>query len=210
MRIASERFGRGEGSAGEAEMPLSGRIRTATSKAHRGLEARTGWPESLGGANDVSTMLQMFRALHAAVNEACACFEASFGQHGFASGSEDALPAIDDDLKTLGISEHSETIGFAPCADFNAALGLHYVASGSAMGNVLLLRHIAAHPDPSVAGASRFLKLSASRALPEFRSFRATLDLYGLREPTHASAVISGAEAAFHACVTWLDATARN
>ncbi len=74
------------------------------------------------------------------------------------------------------------------------------------MGNMLILRHVAAHPDPSVAGASRFLTQSAGRAVPEFRTFRAALDLYGCREPTHVAAVIAGADAAFQACMTWLDA----
>ncbi len=77
------------------------------------------------------------------------------------------------------------------------------------MGNLLILRHVAAHPDPSIAGASRFLTQSAGRAVPEFRTFRAALDLYGCREPAHVAAVIAGAEAAFQACLTWLDADAR-
>ena len=74
------------------------------------------------------------------------------------------------------------------------------------MGNMLILRHIAAHPDPSVAAASRFLTLSASRAVPAFRTFRAALDLYGRQEPSQGSAVAAGADAAFRACVAWLDA----
>ena len=213
MRIASEPSGRGEGSTDEAEMPLSGRIKTATSMAHRGLEARTGWPETLGGVGDISTMLQMFRALHAAVDEARVRFEAPFRQHGFAPGpgsplAASALAAIDDDLRALGIDGRRAPGTFMPCVDFDAALGLHYVASGSAMGNILILRHVAAHPNPSVAGASRFLTQSAARAVPEFRTFRTALDLYGSREPTHVAAVIAGADAAFRACVSWLDAEA--
>ena len=208
MRISTERSGRGEASRDEAEVPLSARIRALTSSAHRGLEARTGWPETLGGAGDVSTMLQLFRALHASLEAACTRFEDSFRQHGFAPDSGGATAMIDDDLRTLGIGDPRARATFTPPPDFDAALGLHYVASGSAMGNTLILRHIAVHPDPSIVAASQFLKLSASRALPGFRAFRAALDLYGRREPAHASAVTEGADAAFRACVAWLDANA--
>ena len=207
MRIASDRSGRGE-TTGEAEPPLSVRIRALTSGAHRGLEARTGWPETLGGAGDVATMLRMFRALHASLDAAHGQFLSTFRQQGFEPGSGSALGMIKDDLRALGIDEPLAPATFPPCRDFDAALGLRYVASGSAMGNLLILRHVAAHPDPSIAGASRFLTSSAGRAVPEFRTFRAALDLYGTREPARVEAVIAGAEAAFQACVTWLDAEA--
>lgn len=193
---------------GEAETPLSVRIRALTSHAHRGLEARTGWPETLGRAGDVATMLRMFRALHASLDAAHARFESSFRQQGFEPGSESALGTIQDDLRALGIDEPRAPAIFPPCRDFDAALGLRYVASGSAMGNLLILRHVAAHPDPSIAGASRFLTSSAGRAVPEFRMLRAALDLYGSRAPAHVEAVIAGAEAAFQACMTWLDTEA--
>ena len=206
MRIASER--RGDSVTGEADLPLSVRVRTLTSSAHRGLESRTGWPETLAAAGEMATMLRMFRALHASLDDAHGSFEDAFRQHGFAPGASSATAAIDDDLGTLGIGERPGPAGFAPCSDFDAALGLRYVASGSAMGNLLILRHIAAHPDPSLAGATRFLTLSASRAVSEFRTFRAALDLYGSREPAHVAAVVAGAEAAFRACVAWLDAEA--
>ena len=208
MRIASERSGGREGSIDEAEVPLSARLRALTSTAHRELEARTGWPETLDGAGDVATMLRMFRALHASLDAAHAGFEGSFRQHGFAPGSGSAAAMIDEDLRALGTEARPLPVIFEPCPDFDAALGLHYVAAGSAMGNLLILRHIAAHPDPSIVAASRFLKLSASRAVPAFRTFRAALDLYGGREPAQASAVASGADAAFRACVAWLDAEA--
>ncbi len=71
-------------------LPLSVRIRTLTSDAHRGLEARTGWPETLDGAGDVATMLRMFRALHASLDAAHVRFESCFRQHGFAPGSASA------------------------------------------------------------------------------------------------------------------------
>ena len=76
------------------------------------------------------------------------------------------------------------------------------------MGNVLILRHVSVHQDLTITGASQFLTQSVARAVPEFRTFRAALDLYGFREPARGSAVIAGAEAAFRACVTWLDAKA--
>ena len=193
---------------GEAELPLSVRIRTHTSKAHRGLEARTGWPGTLGEAGDMATMLRMFRALHVSLDAAHARFEGAFRLHGFPPGSASATALIDADLRTLGTGERPDAGAFPPCADFDAALGLRYVASGSAMGNILILRHIATHSDPLVAGAGRFLTLSAGRALPEFRSFRAALDLYGLGAPTRAAAVIAGADTAFDGCMTWLDAKA--
>ena len=208
MRISSGRSGRGEGSTDGAEVPLSARIKAMTSSAHRGLESRTGWPETLGGAGDVATMLQMFRALHASLDAARVCFEDPFRLHGFAPYPASASRMIDEDLEALGTEGPRGPATFAPCPDFDAALGLHYVASGSAMGNMLILRHIAAHPDPSIAAASRFLDLSASRAVPEFRTFRAALDRYGRQEPSHGSAVAAGAEAAFRACVAWLDANA--
>ena len=206
MRIASERSGQGEIVTGEAESSLSVRIRTITSSAHRALEARTGWPETLGSAGDMATMLRMFRALHASLDAAHACFEGSFRLHGFAPGSGHHLETIDEDLRALGIHRACGPAAFVPCPDFDAALGLRYVASGSAMGNILMVRHIATHPDPSVVAARRFLEASASRAVPEFRSFRVALDRYGSREPAHVPAVIAGADAAFLACVTWLDA----
>ena len=209
MGIASEAA---EGETSEAELPLSVRIRTLTSHAHRGLEAKTGWPETLDGAGDMARMLRMFRALHASLNTAYARFDSCFRQHGFPPGSAGATAMIDADLRAIGLGERPDRASFSPCADCDAALGLRYVASGSAMGNMRVLRHIATHPDPSVSGASRFLVQSAGRAIPEFRSFRAALDLYGLQSPTHAAAVIAGADAAFHACMTWLDAdlTARD
>ena len=208
MRASSERSGQGEGLADGAETPLSVSIRRHTADAHRGLEAKTGWPETLVEADDVATMLRMFRALHTSLDSAGAGFEGLFREHGFARGSGSATASIDDDLRALGIDGKRDSATLLPCLDFDAALGLHYVASGSAMGNLLILRHIVAHPDPSVAGADRFLKLSAGRAVPEFRTFRAALDLYGSREPARASAVIAGADTAFQACVAWLDANA--
>ena len=205
MRASSERSGQGDNGADAVEPLLSVRIKTLTAAAHRGLEARTGWPETLVWDDDVATMLRMFRALHSSLDAAHVDLADVFREHGFARGSGSACGAIDDDLSALGTDSVRGPETFPSCLDFDRALGLHYVASGSAMGNLLILRHVAAHPRSSIAGSSRFLQLSASRAVPEFRAFRAALDRYGCREPAHVPAVVAGAEEAFRACVTWLD-----
>ena len=101
MRILSEPSVRGGDSADETAVPLSVRIRALTSSAHRGLETRTGWPDTLVEAGDVSTMLQMFRALHASLDAARARFEDPFRHHGFGLDAASALSTIDDDLRAL-------------------------------------------------------------------------------------------------------------
>jgi heme oxygenase len=174
---------------------LSRQIKAATDVDHRRLEERMGLPESVASIEGYAAVLMMFHALADAQSHS---FAADFQRYGIPPGTGRAIAAINRDLSELGASGGRSVADFP--ATFPHALGARYVAEGSALGNILLLRHVEAQLGERVAHATTFLRETTTAAGASFARFRAGLDAFGAAEPEARSAVIDGARIAFEAC----------
>lgn len=111
--------------------------------------------------------------------------------------------AITDDLAALGWPlSHStqDAISFDFYPSFADALGALYVAEGSALGNVLLLRQSGSWVDVPPGIARQFLAASADKASHRFQTFKSSLDAFGLAEPAAHDVVLLSARRTFRAC----------
>jgi heme oxygenase len=190
------------------ESPLSIRLRQCSAPDHRGLEEKIGPMQGIMSRDRYGAMLLMFRALHALTAALHDGFAGACAAYGIAPPRPGLLAAIDHDLAALDWP----SAGGAPAIpqdrypSFAGALGAFYVAEGSALGNVLLLRQADGWLGLQPGGATRFLNQSADGAGLRFQTFRRGLDAFGLAQPAACDAVLDGARHTFRACGAVIDA----
>jgi heme oxygenase len=105
------------------------------------------------------------------------------------------LPAIEQDLRDLGLSVPAAKAPAAADADTAAALGWLYVAEGSNLGAAFLLKEAAKLGLDESNGARHLAAHPEGRGLA-WKRFTAALDAAEL-SPDQEAAVIAGANAAF-------------
>jgi heme oxygenase len=179
------------------DLPLSLLLRQSVAEDHRALENLIGSEISRG---TYGSFLLMFRALHHAAGDWRRSFAAACERHGVPEAQSGLVGLIDRDLETLGLTP-PWTAALAPGLEgFAMILGGLYVATGSALGNILILRQILPSPDAIPAGATAFLSASADAAGPRFQALRLALDGFGTAAPTERDRVVEGARLTFRAC----------
>ena len=189
------------------ELSLSIRLRHDSAPDHRGLEDKIGPMQGMTSRDRYGAMLLMFRALHSLAAVLHDGFPSACDAHGVAPPRPGLLAAIDHDLAALEWQAAGDlpTIPQHLYPSFATALGAFYVAEGSALGNVLLLRQADAWLAVAPGTATRFLSESAQGAGPRFQAFRRGLDAFGLAQPEASEAVLDGARRTFRACGALLD-----
>jgi heme oxygenase len=184
---------------GANDLPLSVVLRQSSAADHRALEDLIGSEIS---PDIYPSFLLMFRALHQAAAGWRCSFAADCDRQGVPEAQAGLVGLIDRDLETLGLRLPPPwTAPFAPALEgFAMILGGLYVATGSALGNTLILRQIRASPDVIHADATAFLSASADEAGPRFRALRLALDGFGATAPAERDGVAEGARRTFRAC----------
>jgi heme oxygenase len=193
------------------EAPLSVRLRHASAPDHRALEDTIGPLQGRMCRDRYGAMLLMFRALHALAAALHDGFPGACAAYGVAPPRPGLVAAIDHDLAVLGWSAAGSFPAIAQdlYPSFAAALGAFYVAEGSALGNVLLLRQSDSWLAAAPGTATRFLNESAQAAGPRFQAFRQGLDAFGLAQPRACNAVLDGARRTFRACGAMIEGSGR-
>jgi heme oxygenase len=168
---------------------LRARLRDATADAHARLDAQLGALD-LGGRDGYRVFLEANAA-------ALLPLEDALEQAGVARlfpdwTSRSRRDAIRADLARMGGT--TRPLAVAPLPDIGSVLGTMYVLEGSRLGAAVLLKQVAASPDPAVAGATAYLAHGAGERL--WPSFLALLEQHGARLG-YAAGVIDGANQAF-------------
>jgi heme oxygenase len=88
-------------------------------------------------------------------------------------------------------------------AIFPHAIGALYVMEGATLGGRLILRDLEPRIGPVIAGATSFFAGRGEMTGPLWRDFRRALDSFGLEQPWHRAAVVTGAERTFRAILAW-------
>jgi heme oxygenase len=192
----------------DPEASLSIRLRHASAPDHRALEDKIGPMQGMMSRDRYGAMLLMFRALHSLTAALHEQFAGACAAQGIAPPRAALRAAIDHDLAALDWPSAGDlpAIPQGLYASFAGALGAFYVAEGSALGNVLLLRQADAWLALQPGAATRFLSESADGAGPRFQAFRRALDAFGLAQPAACDAVMEGARCTFRACGAVIDA----
>jgi heme oxygenase len=119
-----------------------------------------------------------------------------------ASGAGRILPLWSARTREDALRRDLDSLGATPCLDDALPdvggearqFGMLYVLEGSRLGAVILARHAAAHADPRVRGATRYLRHGENGRL--WQSFLAALEASSPTRRAPAEA-IAGARAAF-------------
>ena len=190
------------------EPTLSIRLRRDSAPDHRALEEKIGPMQGSMSRDRYGAMLLMFRALHTLTAALHDAFPAACAAQGVAQPRRGLVAAIDHDIAALEwpVSGAFPAIAQDLYPSFAAALGAFYVAEGSALGNVLLLRQADGWLALAPGAARRFLHESAQAAGSRFQAFRQGLDAFGLAQPEACDAVLDGARRTFRACGAMIDA----
>jgi heme oxygenase len=190
------------GPDGKADRVLSLWLRQHSAADHLWLEDQVGPTQAAMSRVRYAKMLLMFRALHALNIALHEVFATACETYGF-SPPRRYEAAIVDDLAALGLSMTDGTLGAISIdlyPSFADALGALYVAEGSALGNVLVLRQSESWVDLPPSSARQFLGESANNAGHRFQSFRSSLDAFGLAKPEFREVVLGSTRRTFRAC----------
>lgn len=185
---------------------LSVECRARTAALHAKVEHLLGLPNAIRSRSDYVLWLHRFLGLYEPLELSLATFS-EWKALGLTLESRSHANCLVADLTALGADpfEAARTPSslLPDLPTFPHALGALYVLEGSTLGGRLILRNIETRIGPCIEGATGFLGGRREAVGPMWRSFQAALDGFGRERPQLREDVVTGAQRAFVAILTW-------
>jgi heme oxygenase len=186
---------------------LSAQLRLSTMNAHRVVEQRLRWPESIANLVDYENCLARLLALYRPLEASLMRID-DWVEQGFDRPTAICSARLTADLEMLGKRSH-ESVD-APesilpiLSHFAQALGVLYVIEGSALGSQFILKNVRSNLGEGINGADSFFSGRREATVGFWVEFRTSLDRYGVDHPEQTGAIVEGANAMFEAMGMWM------
>jgi len=185
---------------------LSAQLRERTAPLHAQIDGLLQLPGVIRNRADYQDWLGRFLGLYDPLEGLLATFS-DWDSLGLSLSSRRHTSCLVEDLVALGIDPRDP-----PRADpallpdlptFAHALGALYVIEGATLGGRLILHDLEPRVGVPIAGATQFFGGRGEAVGPMWKSFRAALDDFSLKQPQLCADAVSGAERTFRAMVVW-------
>jgi heme oxygenase len=186
---------------------LSQALRAGTELAHKQVELRLALPGSIRNLTDYRACLLRFYQLYRPMELQFQRFS-EWRALGLDPSGCSLSGKLATDLQALSVSvadiPAAPSSSLPPLRDFADALGACYVIEGSALGSQFMLPYLQKTLGDAMSGADTFFRGRGPETGAFWKSFRASLDLYGDTAPEQISRVISSANSTFEAIGLWM------